>query len=47
MTTTADDVGEYRFFAGIRSDPFFFDLEGMKNGMQLTGADTFLDKKVL
>src|SRR5215472_9019515 len=39
---------EYRFFAGIRSDPFFFDmrmLEGMKNGTQFTsGADTFLDK---
>jgi Domain of unknown function (DUF4331) len=46
MTTTADNVGEYRFFAGIRSDPFFFDLEGMKNGMQFTGADTFLDKNV-
>ena len=26
-------AGEYCFFAGIRSDPFFFDLEGMKNGM--------------
>ena len=41
---------EYRFFAGIRSDPFFFDmrmLEGMKNGTQFTtGADTFLDKNV-
>lgn len=36
----------YRFFAGIRSDPFFFDLEGYKNGMQFTGADTFLDKNV-
>lgn len=38
--------GEYRFFAGMRSDPFFFDLEGFKNGMQFTGADTFLDKNV-
>jgi hypothetical protein len=38
---------EYRFFAGIRSNPFFFDLEGMKNGMKFTtGADTFLDKNV-
>jgi hypothetical protein len=41
---------EYRFFAGIRSNPFFFDmrmLEGMKNGTQFTtGADTFLDKNV-
>jgi hypothetical protein len=40
------DAGEYRFFAGIRSDPFFFDLEGMKNGMQFTGADIFIDKNV-
>jgi hypothetical protein len=41
---------EYRFFAGIRRDPFFFDmrmLEGMKNGTQFTtGTDTFLDKNV-
>ena len=36
----------YRFFAGIRSDPFFFDLEGYKNGMQFTGSDEFLDKNV-
>ncbi|GCE29904.1 hypothetical protein KDA_53880 [Dictyobacter alpinus] len=40
------DAGDYRFFVGIRSDPFFFDLEGFKNGMQFTGADTFLDKNV-
>jgi Domain of unknown function (DUF4331) len=40
------DAGEYRLFAGIRSDPFFFDLEGIKNNMQFTGADTFLDKNV-
>jgi hypothetical protein len=43
---TTADAGEYRFFAGIRSDPFFFDLEGAKNGMQFTGADTFRDKNV-
>jgi Domain of unknown function (DUF4331) len=43
---TTVDAGEYRLFAGIRSDPFFFDLEGMKNKMQFTGADTFLDKNV-
>ena len=46
VTTTDDNAGRYRFFAGIRSDPFFFDLEGVKNGMQFTGADTFLDKNV-
>lgn len=40
------EAGGYRFFAGIRSDPFFFDREGYKNGMQFTGADTFLDKNV-
>ena len=40
------EAGEYRFFVGIRSDPFFFDLDGYKNGMQFTGADTFLDKNV-
>jgi uncharacterized protein DUF4331 len=46
-TNTASTEEEtYRFFAGIRSDLFFFDLEGMKNGMQFTGTDTFLDKNV-
>ena len=45
-TINTADAGEYRLFAGIRSDPFFFDLEGMKNNMQFTGADTFLDKNV-
>src|SRR5204862_274277 len=43
---TGAEAGEYRFFAGIRSDPFFFDLEGYKNEMHFTGADTFLDKNV-
>src|SRR5215467_5311656 len=47
---TGNEEEEYRFFAGIRSDPFFFDmrmLEGMKNGTQFTtAADTFLDKNV-
>jgi uncharacterized protein DUF4331 len=50
-TTSAGTVKEegekdYRFFVGIRSDPFFFDLEGMKNNMQFTGADTFVDKNI-
>ena len=40
------ESGEYCFFAGMRSDPFFFDLEGFKNGMKFTGEDTFLDKNV-
>jgi hypothetical protein len=43
---TIAENGEYRFFAGIRSDPFFFDLDGYKNGMHFTGVDTFLDMNV-
>ena len=42
----SDKLDEYRFFAGIRSDPFFCDVEGLKNDMQFTGVDTFLDKNV-
>jgi hypothetical protein len=38
--------GPYRFFAGIRSDPFFFDLLGFLAGFKFTGADFFLDKNV-
>ncbi len=41
----AEAIG-YRLFAGIRSDPFFFDLDGFKNGMHFTGTDMFLDKNV-
>ncbi len=41
-----DEEKEYSFFAGIRSDPFFFDLEDMRDIMQFTGADIFLDKNV-
>ncbi|MGH2597316.1 MAG: DUF4331 family protein [Actinomycetota bacterium] len=36
----------FRFFAGIRSDPFFFDLLGFLNGFQFTGSDFFLDRNV-
>lgn len=35
-----------KFFAGIRSDPFFFDLQGFLNGLKFTGADFFADKNV-
>src|SRR5207237_10335694 len=38
--------GAYRFFAGIRSDPFFFDLMGFLAGFKFTGTDFFLDKNV-
>jgi len=40
------EVGEYRFFAGWRSDPFFFDVHGMLNNQQFTGDDFFADKNV-
>ena len=40
------DAGDYRFFAGWRSDPFFFDTEGALNNLQFTGADFFDDADV-
>ncbi|MGB8613636.1 MAG: DUF4331 family protein [Pseudolabrys sp.] len=40
------EAGEYRFFAGWRSDPFFFDVQGMVNNQQFTGDDFFADKDV-
>ena len=39
-------AGDYRFFAGWRSDPFFFDTEGALNNFQFTGKDFFTDKDV-
>ena len=38
------EVGNHRFFAGWRSDPFFFDVEGALNNLQFTGDDYFADK---
>ena len=35
-----------RFFAGFRSDPFFFDLVGFLHGFAFTGSDFFVDKNV-
>jgi hypothetical protein len=40
------DAGDYRFFAGWRSDPFFFDAQGALNGLKFTGHDFFADKNV-
>jgi hypothetical protein len=40
------DDGEYRFFAGWRSDPFFFDAGGALNEFQFTGDDFFADTDV-
>jgi hypothetical protein len=39
-------AGGYRFFAGWRSDPFFFDTLGALNNLQFTGVDYFIDKDV-
>src|SRR5712664_2036774 len=40
------DASDYRFFAGWRSDPFFFDTRGALNNLQFTGDDFFTDKDV-
>jgi hypothetical protein len=40
------EAGGYRFFAGWRSDPFFFDRRGALNNFQFTGDDYFADKNV-
>jgi hypothetical protein len=38
--------GDHEFFVGIRSDPFFFDLEGFQRDFEFTGEDFFIDKNV-
>jgi len=40
------EVAGYRFFAGWRSDPFFFDTLGALNNLQFTGDDFFAEKDV-
>jgi len=40
------EAGDCTFFAGWRSDPFFFDPVGAINNLQFTGADFFADKDV-
>jgi hypothetical protein len=40
------EAGDHRFFAGWRSDPFFFDVQGARNGLQFTGDDFLVDKDV-
>jgi hypothetical protein len=37
-------AGDYRFFVGWRSDPFFFDVLGTINNFQFTSGDFFADK---
>ena len=39
-------AGDYVFFAGVRGDPFFFDLMGFCNNLKFTGTDYFSDKDV-
>jgi hypothetical protein len=39
-------LGDYRFFAGWRSDPFFFDVGGALNNFQFTGQDPFAKQDV-
>jgi Domain of unknown function (DUF4331) len=39
-------AGDYRFFAGRRSDPFFFDVQGVLNNFRFTGEDFFADKDI-
>jgi hypothetical protein len=40
------ESGDHRFFAGWRSDPFFFDTRGALNDLQFTGDDFFIEKDV-
>ena len=40
------EAGDYRFFAGWRSDSFFFDTMGALNNMQFTGHDFFTEADV-
>ena len=44
--TRVTEASPYRFFAGWRSDPFFFDTRGALNDLQFTGDDFFIDKDV-
>jgi hypothetical protein len=40
------ETGDYRVFAGWRSDPFFVDTMGALNNLQFTGEDFFAEKDV-
>jgi hypothetical protein len=44
--TKVKEAGDHRFFAGWRSDPFFFDVGGALNNLQFTGTDGFADADV-
>src|SRR3954471_23199198 len=40
------EAGDHRFFAGWRSEPFFFDVTGGQKNFQFTGEDFMADKDV-
>ncbi|OSI67347.1 hypothetical protein BSZ21_17210 [Bradyrhizobium canariense] len=40
------EAEDHRFFAGWRSDPFFFDPIGAMNDLHFSGRDNFIDKDV-
>jgi hypothetical protein len=40
------DADEYRFFAGVRSDPHFKDIMGFRNDFQFTGHDPVAERNV-
>ena len=39
-------IGKIRLFAGLRSDPFFADVEGALHGLEWTGHDDFAQNNV-
>jgi hypothetical protein len=41
-----DQPGQIRLFAGLRSDPFFADVEGALHGMKWTGHDDFAGNNI-
>jgi len=45
-TAVVSTNGDFRFFAGLRSDPFFFDLLGFLAGFKFTGSDFFANLNV-
>jgi Domain of unknown function (DUF4331) len=44
--TKVTGANGYRFFAGWRSDPFFFDTNGALNNLEFTGTDFFAEKNI-
>jgi hypothetical protein len=46
-TAQAVQAGRCRLFTGVRSDPFFADVEGYLHGFEFTGDDLFAGKNVL